>query len=511
MTHHQARVLLRRSLLFVSRYRALLLLLGVTFLLRIPSLFEPHRYADEEIYLTLGQGLRRGLVFYRDIHDNKPPLLYLIAALAGDLVRFRIILLIVHAVGVVFFFKLSEMIFHRRHWMGIASTWVFALGSTLPFLEGNIANGENFMIVPALGGAYLLYRALRKSQASSGRLFFSVGILFALAFLVKIPIAFDFLGLMLFSWLLADPDIRMRPRLRLLVSKQLLSAVVGFLLPVLFSIAYYSMQGAFEPYVRSALLQNIGYVSTWRGQTEGFGNPLLWRGMILICLVWILYLLRGRLSFPSRFLSIWIVFSTYGALLASRPYPHYLLEPLVPFSLLMFLPFSAVAPLNRFVPLALLALVILAAYENNFWYYPTISYYKNFVRFAMGSKSREAYLDFWGVRRNYAIASYLDSHTLPTERIFVWGTEPSIYTLSRRLPVGRYTVAYHIFDFSAFDETLDALRSTPPAAIVVIDSLDQFNELKSFLDERYRAAETVDGAQIFELRPPSDVHSTGSG
>jgi len=49
-----------------------------------------NRYADEDIYLTLGQGLKKGLVFYRDIHDNKPPLLYVMAAVAGNVKVFRL-------------------------------------------------------------------------------------------------------------------------------------------------------------------------------------------------------------------------------------------------------------------------------------------------------------------------------------------------------------------------------------------------------------------------------------
>ena len=41
--------------------------------------------------MTLGNAFRKGLVFYRDIHDNKPPLLYLLAALSfGHFYLFRL-------------------------------------------------------------------------------------------------------------------------------------------------------------------------------------------------------------------------------------------------------------------------------------------------------------------------------------------------------------------------------------------------------------------------------------
>ena len=50
-------------------------------LLRLPSLIEPEWYGDEGIYRTIGLALSRGEVLYRDIWDNKPPLLYWMCAL----------------------------------------------------------------------------------------------------------------------------------------------------------------------------------------------------------------------------------------------------------------------------------------------------------------------------------------------------------------------------------------------------------------------------------------------
>src|SRR3989339_218386 len=97
------------TLLSSPKIWALLISL-VIFLLRLPGLFEPHRYADEEIYLTLGLGLRKGLVFYRDIHDNKPPLLYLVAAVAGNVFYFRLILMVWFATATAVFFKLMQVI-----------------------------------------------------------------------------------------------------------------------------------------------------------------------------------------------------------------------------------------------------------------------------------------------------------------------------------------------------------------------------------------------------------------
>lgn len=493
-------MIFQRLSTFISRYRPLLLILLVVFILRIPSLFEPHRYADEEIYLTLGQGLRHGLVFYKDIHDNKPPLLYLVAAVAGSLFWLRFALLAVHALGVIIFWKLAELLFPQRRWAVFASTIFFALFSSLPFLEGNIANGENFMIVPALGGVYLFYRTLTRSQHLHLLWTFPlIGFLFAVAFLFKVPIVFDFLGLFVFWVLLSQADARLGERLKIVFSRPAILMSAGFFIPVIASILYYSFHGAFEPYVRSALMQNIGYLSSWRNEASVFGNPLVWRGLCVFGIIALLFVFSKRLSRPVRFIIIWTAFSMYGALLSSRPYPHYLLEPLVPVSFLVVLFFSQKSVQDRLSLFLMIAVIVLVYFENGFWYYKTIPYYQNFIRYISGSQSRDDYFEFWGVRRNYEIAAYLRERTVPSDRIFVWGTEPSIYTLSERLPVGRYAVSYHIHDFRAYDETLSALHAFPPAYMVIIDDFHEFNSLKSFLDERYFLETSFDSADLYRL------------
>src|SRR3990167_6055899 len=64
-------------------HEAILIILGVVVFLRVPSLFEPYWYGDEGIYLTIGRAMRGGMELYKEVHDNKPPLLYVVAAIAG--------------------------------------------------------------------------------------------------------------------------------------------------------------------------------------------------------------------------------------------------------------------------------------------------------------------------------------------------------------------------------------------------------------------------------------------
>ena len=82
-------------------------ILGGIFLLRIPSFFEPFSYGDEMIYLSLGEAVKRGLTLYKDIHDNKPPLLYLVAAVANTQFWFKFILMLWHLFSTAAFFYLN--------------------------------------------------------------------------------------------------------------------------------------------------------------------------------------------------------------------------------------------------------------------------------------------------------------------------------------------------------------------------------------------------------------------
>jgi len=95
----------------------LIIIIVFNVFLRIPALFEPVWYGDECIYLTLGHGLNKGLVFYKDIHDNKPPLLYLIASLSqARLFWFRLITLLWNSINILLVFKVAKKML-KKNWL----------------------------------------------------------------------------------------------------------------------------------------------------------------------------------------------------------------------------------------------------------------------------------------------------------------------------------------------------------------------------------------------------------
>ncbi|MBM3209288.1 hypothetical protein FJZ40_03290 [Candidatus Shapirobacteria bacterium] len=470
----------------------ILILLGV-FFLRLPSLFEPYWYGDEGIYLTIGQALRKGLLLYRDAYDNKPPILYLLAAASGSVFWFRALLLAWMMGTTFFFYKLAQKLL-REEIKARVALLVFALLSSLPLIEGNIANAEIFFLGPIILGLLLSLRAAPR--------FFPAGVLFSLAFLLKVPAVFDLGGLAVFLFILAFPTLSvLKKSLRSLIKNYLLLSL-GFILLPLALLLYFHLNGAAGQFISAAFLQNIGYLSSWSAGTHsGFvtQSGLIKRGVLLLFAVTLLFLSRRRLQPEFNFICLWFVFSLFGATLSERPYPHYLLQVLPPFSLLCA-SLLAEKKVEKTFSIALFLVLGATIIFYKFYFYHTFSYYQNFLSYAIGRETQETYFGKFDqkVPQTYKVTEFIAETSLPTENIFVWGDEPYIYALSRRLSAGRFTVAYHIVDYHKYQETILALGKNPPRIIIYDRGMQgrSFPELDSFIWQKYQKIKTVGNLEI---------------
>lgn len=465
-------------------------------LLRLPSLFEPFTYGDEGIYLTLGQAIRQGLVLYRDIHDNKPPLIYLIAAVAENFAYYRLILFFWGLATIAVFYKLAAYLFKKEGQKpAIIATMTFVILTSLHMFEGNIGNAENFMLLPILGGFWLILQGLEKNRI----LFhFLAGVLFSLATLFKVPAAFDFLAALAIIFLL---NFQFREKQLLSTIRHPLSAIAGFLLPLLISFAYFASQGALNQYFTAAFAQNLPYLSSWGAdKSKAVGLPLALLSRFFLVVVFApaaLFLFRKKISLMTKLLIIWFSFSLFAALLSSRPYPHYLIQILPSLSLAFGL---WILPKRRLLPTILSAVLIIVWLVFRFWYYTNLPYLVNFYQYSLGLKARQAYLTEFTPNAEdiYRAGRYLRTHTQKNERIFIWGNDPYLYAISRRLPVGRYTVAYHIVDFDGYQETIAALTKNPPSYLIVAETESRpYPGLFYLINRRYTQVENFGPYRLF--------------
>ncbi|PIU02282.1 hypothetical protein COT66_01080 [Candidatus Shapirobacteria bacterium CG09_land_8_20_14_0_10_49_15] len=463
---------------FFSRWWLVLILIA-TALLRFPSLFEPFTYGDEGIYLTLGQALRKGLVFYRDIHDNKPPLLYLLAAVSGSFGHFRLLLFFWSFLTILVFYELCLQLFAKNRRAVATATTILAVLTSLHTFEGNVANAENFMMLPTLFGFYLFVKI--RSQPAAFLPWLAIGSLFGLATLFKVPAAFDFIAL-----LALYTTVNRKIKTKFFQNGLFLTA--GFSLPILFSFAYYAAKNSLPAYWIAAFSQNLPYLSSWGSDQPQAGSlpiALLTRAGLLAMVVGLIFWQRQKISLAASLAIFWFGFSLFAALLSGRPYPHYLLQTIPPLSLTWGLIFAK-KNFAKLIPIGLTLTLITSFLTFKFWHYPNWSYYQNFYQYALGGKDKQAYWLKFGDHTVaiYELARYLQTHTQPEEKIFIWSNQPSVYVLAKRLPVGRYCTAYHIQDFDKQGTSLRQVSAQPPRFVVVEKSLP-YPALEALLQTNY--------------------------
>lgn len=468
----------------------LVIILALVFLLRIPSFFEPYYYGDEMIYMSLGTGVRQGDVLYKDVHDNKPPLLYLTAALAGSLFWFKAILAFWNLATIFVFWKLAEKLLGKNE-IGIKiGTLLFALLTTLPLLEGNIANAELFMIGPTIWAFLILL-----NEKLTTKKVFLAGVLFSIASLFKIPAAFEIPAIIVY-WCMVYGVWEWKK-----ILKQSTILALGFATPILLTFIWYYFRGAFNEYLVAAYLQNLGYVKSWKVRDV----PMLYRAGVIAVGIITLWITRNRLSKKFIFLTLWTLFALFGVVLSGRPYPHYFIQVLAPLSLLLALFFTD-KTIEQSLTVIPLTLTFFVPFYYKFWFYPTVSYYQRFASFAVGKITKVQYFNGFNEKanRNYEIAEFIKMSSRPDDKVFMWDPDSStVYSLARRLPPIKYVADYHINDFSNKNGLIDELSKNPPKFIVLTDG-HPLPEIYKLLTKNYFLIQKIEDATIYSRLTPKN-------
>lgn len=472
---------------YISKHRYWIAGIFLFFILRLPSLFEPYWYGDEGIYLTLGQAIRHGSILFSQIHDNKPPTLYYLAAIGQTVFGFRLLLIFFMAGASIFFYYLSKKLVDDKS--AVVATFIFLVLSSIPFVEGNIANAEVFMLLPTILAFYIFFFPESRIK------YLVSGLLLGFAFTIKIPVAVEF-GLL---FLLTLSKINLKKNRPTIIG--LFYFFFGFTIPIGLWAIYFLLNKAFPEFIFASLLQNFGYLSSWSTGTHSgsaTSGGLINRAIILLIGWAFIYLLRlrNKISQPTLFILGWFIATIFGALLSSRPYPHYLIQVLPPLSLIitMFLHKKRLYAVPIFV-------FIYIIFQFKFYFYEPISYYSNFYSYAFGITNQSRYFAHFNPHLNeiYQVANYIKNNSTPDEKLFIWGDEPYIYPLSQRLPTSKYTVAYHVIDFNQHDFVYQQLITNPPKFIVYYQMNGrQYPQLNHLVGRYYSSVSAFGSATIFQ-------------
>jgi len=457
----------------------------------------PHYYGDEEIYFVMGRAWSSGVPLYQAMFDHKPPLIYLMAGIAPTMWAFKGILALVMVIHTVLFWKLAQLFWMKtRPTLAYLSSIVFVLVTTLPTFEGLTVNAELLMMMPVTAGVLILWNA----KQNEWKKFAIAGILGGIGWLFKIPVVTDMAAIGLFFLVFKRSNLI--DGIKAIFSWSMFAYVVAFVTPLALTFVYYYLKGTGPDYLATVLTVNLGYVSSWSTNTYTF-NPfksgLVVRGSVLVIFTILLYIARKKLDKSFVFASLWVAFSLFGALLSARPYSHYLQELAAPFSLLIPFVFVAENVLSWIFIAIFIVIGILVQKQINFGGYPTIKVYQTYWKYSIGKLTWSEYLThFDNATRNYNVAKYLNERLMQEDKIYVWGTDPTIYNLTNRLPTGgKYIVSFHVRDLRKYDYTIENINFNKPKYILILPEITDFDELKSLIDQKYILAKVIEDVEIY--------------
>ncbi|HRN96332.1 MAG TPA: glycosyltransferase family 39 protein [Candidatus Levybacteria bacterium] len=451
-------------------------------------MIEPYWYGDEGIYAVIGQSLRDGNLLYRDIWDNKPPVLYLIYALVnGDLFWAKMLSLIAGTATVVVFFLLAKKIFKKMSAV-ITPTVLFVILFGLPILEGNIANAENFMLLPIVLSAYLIVSKPRVGW------FFVGGILLSIALMTKIVAIFDIAAFVTILFL----QFRLRSKSFFSTGKKLLKSHTTHALfagIVIFPISigiFYLFTDSMADLLSSTFTNNVGYV--------GYHNHLIFPlGLVVLKLLFLcvslvcIYIFREKLTKQEIIIFPWMVFTLFSMFFSDRPYTHYVLMGIIPFCLMI----GSMMEKLRVVPLLMTIVICTVVYTYFPIYKKTTAYYQNYKEYIFGDKTFYQYVGFFdrNAVRDYEVAANIQQMLSPEDTIYYWSDSAQLYLLTGVKPISKYIVAYHAIMYEdAMSTTIQQVSDASPQFIV----LSKNNAIPQELLQGYTLKYSVERTKIYE-------------
>ncbi|MDH4239169.1 MAG: glycosyltransferase family 39 protein [Phycisphaerae bacterium] len=509
-----------------------LILLGIFafIVLRIPSLAEPHWYADEGIYATIAQEISYDETLYRDIWDNKPPLIYWLYVLAGNTNRMlwvRIFNLAAGIATIIGIYRLATELTDTKKAFLAFFTAIPLLAT--PLFEGNIANGENFFLPLIVWGLYLGFTASenKRKQLISG-------ILFGFASLFKLSAVLDFAGFIVFLIFTRTKLISEKPDVKDI--SKLSFFALGFLSPILCVSLLELTQGNFGNFASTMFIDMFGYVSypggNWLGAVffEMTGKVKLLLLLIGTIIVGLNFFSR-KIDKKEVFVALILLFEYISTLVSSRHYVHYLLQVLPGFSLLIAIWITKLhTPQSLLKKINVCAISILGLYlalitfnhgeAINVNYggeelnsrnlpYKIYAYYENYVSYAiLRSKSKADYNRFFNDEETIMdmLKRNLDSvfADIPKDKIYVYTNRAWTYPyLHIRVPTSISTEHQRYTKRNGHNKLLNGLKENKPQLIVLEKGTPSFEELEVFISESYKYVMEDGGYQYFiiEYRP----------
>jgi 4-amino-4-deoxy-L-arabinose transferase-like glycosyltransferase len=489
---------------------AVLGIILLTVVTRLPSLLHPQPIDDEIVYSVMANEIVDGGRLYVDAVDRKPPLLFWTYAAVFEIAG-KFNWKVLHAVALVWtlctmagLYVIGTRLFDRG--TGLIAALFYSVFQPWAEFKNLAFNGELLMNLPIVWAWAI---AFDRSSSRVRADLLSAGALLCAGFLLKQPAAIAAVPLGIYLLL---PSYRTSRSLTWTASViHLAMLVAGFLGALGFAIIVLARQG---------ILDQTFY---WTFTNHSIPH-VFWEKGILLTLAFVgacLPLLIGAAMAYRDKCGIWaskraertalfglLAASAIGAAAGTRFYPHYYIQLIPPLALLAaphyaWLWSGRTRPRHRLlrpaVTYAWLALTVVAF---------SISHWRGLASRREPSKEGE----------------YLFAHSTPADRIFVWGHMPRIYLDARRRPASRYITTFPLTGYvfggplpgvdtrnrivpGAWANLEQDFRKHPPIYIVDVESdpgaqypVRSFPILARLLTDHYREVERTDEGVIYRMR-----------
>jgi 4-amino-4-deoxy-L-arabinose transferase-like glycosyltransferase len=433
--------------------RLFLALASALLLVRLPSLVQPMG-ADQGLYTYVGDRILAGDVPYRDAWDQKPPAIHytyaVFRAIRGGEWTVPAADLAAAAVAGWLLFRLGGVLIGPS--TGAVSALLFLLLSNPAFtrLDGVRlrAQCETFIAV-AVTGAFLLLARPRRAAARSAAL--GAGVLLGIAFIFKYNTIVYAGAAIAALWLWAR-----------LTWSDVVRIGAGFCIPFAAILIVFAASGALRAFYAATFTYNVQYSGeTYSGPThvlaylatfpiERARVDALWTLGGAGCLLLIAAATRRR---EALFAPMWVGAACISiAINGSRGLPQYFVQANPALALAAawggslawsWLRERLSVPVARVAAVSVLTLVAIGVWRVN--QFPKLVEQTAFdARYALGRMERAEYLSRYADERKYSaraaadLAGFLQAHSEPTQRVYVFGFSCAAYVGSGRASASRF-------------------------------------------------------------------------
>jgi hypothetical protein len=476
------------------RHRWSIVISSVFVLLRIPSFFEPTWYSDAGTYADIGWALNHGARLYIDVWDNKPPGIYWLSAiLVGHLpiaIAMPLASSILTAVAALCVASIGRRIGGAA--VGMIATLSYVVVASLPSLDGDLFNAE---LCGATCVALAIVIVLRSSRPHWLVL---AGAFAGLALLFKGVFAADLAVVMGVPMIMSMT--RGRIRRAALISKAAVMVLAGWAIVIAAAALALFEQGALGAAIVVLARSDVSYVATYSsGGITGAEGAMLAAARLLIPVcagAGLAATLVVHRRPAAAAVAWWLGWDVASSMVSGRGFPHYAqqAEPAICLAVAL----AASALLRRYGHKGLTAGATVAAAVISCFlvlWIPSAelalaqgrglpglkvddvapnqlpAYYVEGYRRLVDPSAASTFDRLFPVNLTLqrTAVSEIDSHSAPGDRVYVWGWIPWIYSLSNRMPAGRFVAldsAYYV-EPSAQVTLLRDLQAHPPAVLIV--------------------------------------------